>query len=402
MSVNNDGFLTYEDYWKHPSLSTKERDDLWNFLVRVKGVPPLTSEQTMNAKNALKKVAEWEARKREEAMTASSSSTYVQPIEKKDDEDESFHSFSRATVSSSASSKTKEGQTAHNILSSLQPSTSINGSGRSSVSSNGPSTKKELKGYEKYKALLSENQIDKERELITPKRRICGFGAMSSPSTQALVTQTVFIKDDEIIKVHPMRFLRNSPFVQETSPRAEQHYSSLNDNDPYWDLRFEDLVNKELHAIGRTENGKHVILQQAAKSCVPTCIGMLVLDHGKTPDYEAIRYNSLANEKQAVEWVEMAGLKPQMTTLEDPKNSLQTLIGLIKRYGSGVLGIVHPQVRGHVIVLDEICEKTRTAIIRDSAHGWALTIKLDSLLSWLSDHNKYFLQICPSDNKQKS
>jgi hypothetical protein len=82
--------------------------------------------------------------------------------------------------------------------------------------------------------------------------------------------------------------------------------------------------------------------------------------------------------------------------LVDTNHLTEILLESIQNHGSGVLSIDHPEIRGHVIVLDQISKEENTAIIRDSFHGWALTIKLDSLLSWIHK-GSYFLQIRSSD-----
>jgi hypothetical protein len=193
-----------------------------------------------------------------------------------------------------------------------------------------------------------------------------------------------------------MRFLRHSPFVRISNSIGLE---TIEDDHELWAGAF-DSLNKKLHAIGITDNGKHVILQQTAKSCVPSCVAMLVLDHGKTPNYEAIKSTYLATKDAAIQWVKEAGLNPEVTTITGtPKHRVaQTLKEAIQKHGSGVLTISHPKIGFHDIVLDEISIETNSAIIRDPFHGWCLTIKLDSLLSW---HPAYFLQI-RSDAQQSS
>ncbi len=205
----------------------------------------------------------------------------------------------------------------------------------------------EATGFEKYKALLLENQIDEERALVLPTRRVCGFGGMESLHTQALAKKAVFITEAEILKIHPMRFLRRSPFVMKIDPMSERYFEELDDNDPIWKSIF-DSTSIRLHAIGLTESGKHVILQQAVKSCVPSCVAMLVLDHGKMPDYKTIKFTNLANQEEAIAWVRAAGLNPQMTIIKDLENAANILNESIQKYGSGVLSINHPKISGHV------------------------------------------------------
>lgn len=244
---------------------------------------------------------------------------------------------------------------------------------------------------EEYNALLNENQITAERGLITPKRRSCGFGLFDSIKNATLSTKTSFIKDEEIIGIHPMRFLRNSPFVNKVDLSPGQHPKEL--DDIIWNSLFEGL-DKQLHAIGVTEDGRHVILQQAVKSCVPSCVAMLVLDQRKTPNYEAIRMVSCATLERAIEWVEAAELVPVLTTIKEYEHPINTFQEAIQKNGPGVLQIIHPLIGGHAIILDEISTKTHSAIIRDPFHGWSVTIRLELLLSWIKV-GSYFLQACP-------
>ncbi|MEI6242522.1 MAG: hypothetical protein WCP39_03850 [Chlamydiota bacterium] len=240
----------------------------------------------------------------------------------------------------------------------------------------------ELKGWAKYQALLAENQQEVIRPFITPSRRVCGFSGIESEYTKYLIRNAVFITAKEIIKVHPMRFLSHSPYGT-LSPFAERLTRAQNENDPIWEERIlPDLINIQLQAIAFTESNRHVILQQAAKSCVPTCVGMLVLDHKKTPNYDAIELTNLANDEQAVEWVRETGLTPKFTEIPNVSNKTEFLVRCLKENGSGALGIDHPKIGGHDIVLDEISIENNTAVIRDPFHGWALTIKLNALLSW--------------------
>ncbi|MEI6242524.1 MAG: hypothetical protein WCP39_03860, partial [Chlamydiota bacterium] len=240
----------------------------------------------------------------------------------------------------------------------------------------------ELKGWAKYQALLAENQQEGIRPFITPSRRVCGFSGVESIYTKSLIRNAVFITAEEIIKVHPMRFLSHSPFGT-NSPDMEDWYPDLAENNSVWEEEIlPALINIQLQAIAFTESNRHVILQQAGKSCVPTCIGMLVLDHKKTPNYKAIKETNLADNKQAIEWIKEAGLTPKMTEIPNVGNKAEFLVKCLQENGSGKLSIDHPEICGHGIVLDEISIENNTAMIRDPSHGWALTIKLNALLSW--------------------
>lgn len=212
---------------------------------------------------------------------------------------------------------------------------------------------------------------------------------MQEPSP--IIKSAVFITSDEILHIDPIKFLRNSPFVLQPSERSVRTYSKMSDTDPAWESSF-DILTRQLQAIAITESGRHVILQQAGKSCVAASVAMLILDHGRIPDYESIKTAHLAEREDAIAWIKRAGLTPKMTGLQSQENKKEVLVECLAKHGSGVLAIHHPVIKGHVIVLDEISLKDNTAIVRDSFHGWSLTIKLDALLLWI-DPFAYFLQI---------
>jgi hypothetical protein len=123
---------------------------------------------------------------------------------------------------------------------------------------------------------------------------------------------------------------------------------------------------------------------------VPTCVAMLVLDHGRVPNFKAIKETNLANDSKAMNWIEEAGLKPKLTELIDKEKRGDVLSRCLVEHGPGILSVNHPEIGGHVIVLDAISKGENTAKIRDPFHGRSVTLKLDVLLSWVSD---YFLQI---------
>lgn len=248
-------------------------------------------------------------------------------------------------------------------------------------------TDKSLKGFEKIKFLIAENQQIIEREPIIPIRRTCGSSGFESHTGRAQLDN--FITETEIIKVHPIRFLSQSPFAN-TSDKNLKFYSKIKDDNPMWESLFHSY-NKQLLAIAVTENGKHVILQQSVRSCVPTCVGMLALDHRKTPNYEKMIFTDLANLEEGMQWIKEAGLVPHVTSIHSyQEDKAEVLAKCLKEYGPGILSIKHPVIGGHVIVLDEISKADNTATIRDSFHGWVLTIKLDLLLQWTDN---YFLQV---------
>ncbi len=208
-----------------------------------------------------------------------------------------------------------------------------------------------------------------------------------------MVEHTNFIGDEEILNVDTMQFLRKSPFFKPTDSFSMRMLNKMDENDLSWKKKLDPKQwFKKIHAIALTKDGRHVILQQAPSSCVPTCVGMLVLDHERIPDYDAINNTNLANRDEAAQWIRKAGLTPYRTDLHLTSNVVDVLIKCLKKRGPGVLTIHESKVGRHVIVLDAISKETNTAVIRDSFHGWSLTIKLDALLSRIG-HDEYFLQM---------
>lgn len=247
----------------------------------------------------------------------------------------------------------------------------------------------ELRGYAKYEALKRETQTARpeDRPWITPERRVCGSDGLDTIAYVKKRQAGIFIPDKEILYRHKMRFLPN-PLAFDINKRSLETFQELSPDEPVWEKVFEGL-EKELQAIGITENCKHVILQLATRSCVPTCVAMLVMDHGKNPDYLSIKYTNLAHDEQAIQWIEKAGLKHKLTPLADSQNVIETLRECIQKHGSGILS-VNGEIGSHVVILDEIYEET--AVIRDPYHGWAVTISLESLRKRISK-NGNFIQI---------
>lgn len=247
-----------------------------------------------------------------------------------------------------------------------------------------------------YKQLIAENRSKEPRPFIVPQRRVCSFGPMATEYHYKLAKETTYIRDDEILKVHPIRFLRESPFVQfldlggddleigSMKPEKYEKYLKL------FETSLQE-IDKAVHAIGVTERGEHVLLQQAVKSCVPTCIGMLLLDRGKTPNYGAIVNTHLSKIEESISWVKEAGLRPIVTELSE-SSAVETLKQCLQTEGPGMLSVSNETIGYHVIILDAI--EGDTARIREPFHGWSLTIKLDALIPQIGAK---FVQICRSE-----
>lgn len=156
-----------------------------------------------------------------------------------------------------------------------------------------------------------------------------------------------------------------------------------------------DCDKKAANAIGITRSGKHVILQQTVKSCVPTCVGMLALDHGKIPNYDLIAETSLANDEKQVAWLKELGftIYPIKLTGKELDNWPKILFDRLAEHGPGILDVYHPAIGEHVVILDEISKDLRRATIRDSFHGRMVTISIDLLQKWMNTSPTDFLSI---------
>lgn len=198
------------------------------------------------------------------------------------------------------------------------------------------------------------------REFVVPSRRYPPAGPMDSIvfDSNGRIRPLHFgtcVSNEEILEIHPMSFLI-SPFNPDQNTDAD-----------------------ECNALALTKTGRHVILQQATRSCVPTAVAMLVLDNGGRPNFKRIQQICLATTEQAIHWLKEAGFKPKLSQIE-LENREQTFVELLQENGPGILGVIPPELGGHVIVLDAISLEKRTATIRDPYHGWMVTITLDALL----------------------
>lgn len=249
---------------------------------------------------------------------------------------------------------------------------------------------------EEYKALKTLDSTQTEFPITVPERRSCGVGGMESEPLVEAAKNAVFIADKEIIKIHPLKFLPKSPFI--TSDNEFWAFYEQITEEPKW-KNMVDSAKKQAQAIAITNEGKHVILQQAITSSVPTCMAMLILDQGKQPNYKAIRFTVSANTEQAIKWAETAGLKCQVNKISK-ENPIKQLSEYLSARGPGMLAISQPTPvvnldeiaknplrllstsqswHPPVVILDEISVEKNEAVIRDSFHGWMITIQLNTL-----------------------
>lgn len=249
---------------------------------------------------------------------------------------------------------------------------------------------------DQYNSYLEENRQNNQRKTIIPTRRWPATSSVDSNRTIERAKKAVFIKDNEILQIHPMRYRRHSPFFKPLTPEilnileddavpAPTIYGK--DRKGFLQNILDDL-QKKLYAIAITDDDRHVILQQAIKSCVASCVGMLLLDRRCAPRWKFIQESLLADSDDAIGWISQSGLTPIITWLNG--DFVSTLSKLISEHGSGILSLSHPVIGGHVIILDQITSEI--AIIRDSFHGWSVTLPSNKLLEWICS-TEYFIQI---------
>jgi hypothetical protein len=154
---------------------------------------------------------------------------------------------------------------------------------------------------------------------------------------------------------------------------------------------FPAIIHFPSDAHGITADGKHVLMQQASRSCVPTAAAMLILDHKKEPDLKAVRITNLANSEDAEAWIKKAGLSSILSKV--PKENVSQFLALkLKENGPGVLSISHPLLFNHVVVLDDISFEKNEVTVRDPFCGAMVTVQLNIFMQWVSSLD-YFLQV---------
>lgn len=120
-----------------------------------------------------------------------------------------------------------------------------------------------------------------------------------------------------------------------------------------------------------TDHGKAIIQQQATRGCTAAVIAMLVMDHGRKPDIEALHTTNLGTDETQASALKKAGLSAITTSVRD----LSELRALIAKNGSAVVS-----GRGHVIVVDDIAKDLSTVRLRDPYHGWEITVTQKAFL----------------------
>lgn len=163
----------------------------------------------------------------------------------------------------------------------------------------------------------------------------------------------VFAEEKSIIKKYPVRYIDCGPYKEK------------------------DKV------VAVTKTGKHVVWQQAIRSCVPTAISMIALDRQKTFLARELRYGVTGNGQEIV-YMKKAGFQPIRHELRGLfYEKVQTLQKLLLKTGPGILHLIHPELGSHVCVLDEISWEALQATVRDSIKGEMITIRLFPFAQWI-------------------
>ena len=142
-------------------------------------------------------------------------------------------------------------------------------------------------------------------------------------------------------------------------------------------------ATKKVVAIAK--NGKHIVWQQAIRSCVATAISMIALDRGKTFLAKEITYGVASNEKQN-RYIHEAGFIPvtyPLTGLGIEK--ARKLEQLIAKSGPGLLHLQHPNLKSHMVVLDAISLAKGRVTLREPYHGYMITIRLFPFANWIGE-----------------
>jgi hypothetical protein len=167
-------------------------------------------------------------------------------------------------------------------------------------------------------------------------------------------SQEKFIEESGILKKHVMRYIDCGPY-----PATKK-------------------------VVAQALSGKHIVRQQAIRSCVPTAISMIALDRGKVFLADEITY-AVTNNKVMLDYIRKAGFGPVIHALKgNVVEKIQALEKLTAR-GPGLLHVQHPDLASHTIVLDEISLEKRRVTLREPYHGCMITINLFPFTDWIGE-----------------
>lgn len=137
--------------------------------------------------------------------------------------------------------------------------------------------------------------------------------------------------------------------------------------------------------VALTKDGKHIVWQQAIRSCVPTAISMIALDRGKVFLAKEITY-PVTSTQTMFRYIRKAGFEPVVHVLRGAAiDKVRALEALIAQTGSGLLHLIHPDLKSHMVVLDEISLEKRRVTLREPYHGYMITISLLPFMNWIGE-----------------
>jgi hypothetical protein len=143
--------------------------------------------------------------------------------------------------------------------------------------------------------------------------------------------------------------------------------------------------------VAITRAGKHIVWQQAIRSCVPAAISMIALDRGKTFLRDEISY-PVTNNDVMIRFIQKAGFELRRYALSGFfADKVRMLEQIIAQTGPGLLHLKHPDLKSHMVVLDEISVTQWRATIREPHHGNMITIKLFPFMEWIGEE---FIELC--------
>jgi hypothetical protein len=137
--------------------------------------------------------------------------------------------------------------------------------------------------------------------------------------------------------------------------------------------------------VAITREGKYIVWQQAIRSCVPAAISMIALDRKRRFLGEEITYAVTTGERM-LRYIQKAGFEPIKHSLQGNSfDKVKTLEQLIAKLGPGLLHLDHPELKSHLVVLDEISLERWCATLREPYHGYMVTVKLFPFMEWIGE-----------------
>lgn len=146
------------------------------------------------------------------------------------------------------------------------------------------------------------------------------------------------------------------------------------------------ILSQASVANNQTRNGKHLLQQQAQRSCAPSAVSMLSKDLGGKCLTEEMRLINLTAVDKIASLIEKAGFQAIEYDLSgDPEPRFELLLKLFDSV-PGILVLQNTNIGGHCVVLDQIQENEVT--FRDPFHGRMITVAKKDFIPWVG--TKFF------------